>query len=296
MRTELSDYSNREIKVVGTFKGFGSVKGKKKAKIILRDLINADTGQYLADHVWMDVNNEINNLNLEEDEKLFFVGKVTRYNKGYRGHNLETILDSRAPSYDYTFSRVHNFCKKSDYDYNLEYLKKLKNRKNYILNKKNHYLARKEQVKLLVNEAENGKEKYKGNSVLSVHPIRTIEPIFLNKYSKFPIIYSIIDTGKKNLGFLEKFKSFFTTYKDIISYHLNKENIKMLNSDIISSYRENRLINKRLKNIDSLVNTIDEYMPTIENKVNSYGNITWDIIDDSAYEFEKAKRKVKTKS
>jgi hypothetical protein len=31
MRTELSDYSNREIKVVGTFKGFGSVKGKKKA-------------------------------------------------------------------------------------------------------------------------------------------------------------------------------------------------------------------------------------------------------------------------
>lgn len=296
MRAELSDYSNREIKVVGVFKGFGSVKGKKKSKIIIRDLINADTGEYLADHVWIDLNSEISNLNLQENEKLFFVGKVCKYKKGYMGHNLGNVLDSRAPSYDYTFSRVHNFCKKSNYDYNLEYLKKLKDRRDYILNKKKHYLARKDQVKLLIAETESGKQKYRDNSVLDVHPVRTIEPTFSNRFSKFPLLYSLIDAGKKNLGFFEKFKSFFTTYKDIISYHLNKENIKMLNSDIISSYRENRLINRKLENIDSLVNTIDEFMPTIENKVNSYGHIIWEILDDSAYEFEKTKRKVKTKS
>lgn len=276
MRTELADYSGREIKVIGTY--ICANNSNIKGKVLIKDLINADTGEYLADHVWLDYTKEMNRSNILSNETIFFIGKVSRYQKGYRGHLPKKILNTKAPSYDYEITSPHNIVKKNECTYNKNLLKKLNYRKNFLLEKKDENKRKKQETSVLIDEIENEKKLYKNNSILSVRPIRTIEPVFKNKFYKFPLIYSLIEAFKqKDIPLNEKFNYFKEVYDDIKFYRFEKNNIKVLNSKNVREYRKMRTINNRLKNIDELLTVLDDAITPLENYNERVKNIDWEI-------------------
>lgn len=301
MRAELSDYNNRYIKVVCTFVRFGDKNGSKgKSTVLIRDLINADTGEFLADHMWIEATKEIRNLYLYPDDKIYFVGKVSKYKKGYRGHNLEKVLITSAPYSNYWLTNIQNVIRQKDCERKHEYFKKLKYREEYILSKKGFNLLRRRELKVLIEDTENAKKKFKNNDLIFTSPTHTIETVFSNKFKNIPILYAVVDTFRKctssDYSFFEGIKCFGKTYKDIKEYNLYKEEISNINSSIIDNYKELRLVNRRLENIDSLLETLDEYTPSLENYVKMTKNIIWQRTDDDyAYNFHLSKTKTKSK-
>lgn len=294
MRKGLSVYSNRHIKVVGTFIKIGEKKGYKQYALI-RNIINADNGEFLADHVWIEVTSRMKQLDLVLGEKIFFVGKVGRYRKGYRGHNLGKVLSTKAPSCDYSFINVQNVIRYSDVLRDSSYLEKLRYREKYIEAMRANDSERREEVEKLIEETEAKKDKFRDNALLYVKPIRTIEVLPSNKYINFPLVYAFVDS-KMLKGSFKKFsdlmRHFISTYRQARQYNQCRDEIKTINSEIIGRYREARILFRRKKKMDGLLSRLGSAISTLENKLAMTKNVVWEQTYDDSYGYGNQTQKV----
>lgn len=273
---------SQERMVVATVQNFiwaGAINGKMSIK--LKDIIDATTGDYLLHTAYVQINDEIRQMELEQYDKFFFFGKPVKRRHG-----------------KIFFDKIHNVLSQKDSELAEEFLEKMKYRRQYIMDKKEINEAEKNVLKTRISDIENSKLKFKGNDLIYIRPIHTIETRFSNRFHNFPLLYTAIDTFKKwhnsDDSFLDIIKDFSKTYKNIRQVHLCKEDIKCINEAIIDSYKKMRQINKRSINIEKLLSTVESCYNRLENNVILSKNIVWEQVNDST--LENSLEKVKTKS
>lgn len=268
--------------VVATVQNFmygGDMNGKMGIK--LKNIIDATTGDYLLGTAYVQINDEIRQMELEQYDKIFFFGKLVR-----RKH--KKIF----------FDKVHNVLSQKDSEISEEYLEKMRYRRQYIMDKKESDEREKDVLKTRIADIENSKLKFKGNDLIYIRPIHTIETRFSNKFRSFPLLYTVVDTFKKwrssDDSFLDVMMGFLKTYRNIWQYCLCKEKIKCINKDVIDSYKRMRQLNKRSINIEQLLSAVESCCNRLENNVILSKNIVWEQSDNSTPEI--SLEKVKTKS
>lgn len=273
---------SQERMVVATVQNFmcgGDINGKMSIK--LKDIIDATTGDYLLRTAYVQINDEIRQLELEQYDKIFFFGKPVKRRHG-----------------KIFFDKPHNVLSQKDSEISEEYLEKMRYRRQYIMDKKEADEREKDLLKTRIADIENSKLRFKGNDLIYIRPIRTIETRFSNRFHNFPLLYTAIDAFKKwrssDDSFLDVIKGSSKTYKNIRQVHLYKEEIKCINEAIIDSYKKMRQINKRSINIEQLLSTVERCCNRLENNVILSKNIVWEQVNDST--LENSLEKVKTKS
>lgn len=106
---------NQRLRFRATFER----KGKKTAyrgppieTILLKDVIVAETGRPVRDHVWLNMTKGFQQIGpLEQGQRIEFDARVTRCKKGYWGANFERALNASSPHYGYQLSRPTRICK-----------------------------------------------------------------------------------------------------------------------------------------------------------------------------------------
>lgn len=85
MRVKLEKFLNRTINVIGTYAN----AGERGYHIVLIDIFDIETGEYLTDHIWLD-KRDFSDFELVRGDIFRFEGKVERYSKGhlYEDDNL----------------------------------------------------------------------------------------------------------------------------------------------------------------------------------------------------------------
>ena len=97
MRDNFAKASGQRGTFTATFKRFGMKKGFKfPIKTVLLVDIKDNSGKVTADHLWFTCGKQFKALNLIEGDRLQFVGRITPYEKGYKG-NREVEFDDRPP-------------------------------------------------------------------------------------------------------------------------------------------------------------------------------------------------------
>lgn len=268
--------------VVATVQNFmygGDMNGKMSIK--LKDIIDATTGDYLLGTAYVQIHDEIRQMELEQYDKIFFFGKPVKRRHG-----------------KIFFDKVHNVLSQKDSEISEEYLEKMRYRRQYIMDKKEADEREKDVLKTRIADIENSKLRFKGNDLIYIRPIHTIETRFSNRFRSFPLLYTVVDTFKKwrssDDSFLDVIKGSSRTYKNIRQVHLCKEEFKCINEAIIDSYKKMRQINKRSINIEQLFSTVESCCNRLENNVILSKNIVWEQSDNSTPEI--SLEKVKTKS
>lgn len=286
MRTELGIYSNRYIKVVGTFVKTSQNKGGAK-NVLITNLINADNGQFLTDHLWIEETRQMKQLHLLKGEKIFFIGKVTTYEKGYRGHNLGKVLSTKAPTTDYHIINVQNVIRQTDVINDSEYLKKLRYRKKYIETMKANDDKQKEDLERQIAETEMKKDRFRNNPLLYVKPIRTIEVLPSNRFISFPLLYAFVDSVILNHfeNFLDLIRHFINICRHAKQYNKCRAEIRAINSEIICRYREARKLFRRKRKIDVLLSELDGVIKVLESELSMTQNVIWEQTYDDAYAY-----------
>lgn len=108
MRKLLKQQEGRRGEFRGTVAQFGTkraFRGPDLPTMMLRD-VKDETGQIVTDHLWMTVGKQLSRLNVQVGEKIVFVARVTRYEKGYQGSREDVFA---APlSTDYRLSYPTN--------------------------------------------------------------------------------------------------------------------------------------------------------------------------------------------
>mgnify|MGYP003297722351 CR=1 FL=1 len=164
MRLSLSDYSGRYIKVVATFTKLGSTqKGGYKNKVLLKNIILAETGEYLTDHLWMTFNNIMKKQNLMSGDRIFIIAKVKLYKKGYTGKKFNAILNTNGISFDYHLDDTKMVIKQKDFLENIDNLHNLIKRKQSLSEAKEKNCKIKMHALNLIDVAENEKKQFRGN-------------------------------------------------------------------------------------------------------------------------------------
>lgn len=93
MRKELKGLEGKRSIFTGEFV---KVSGKKEHSgtgpaVLLRNIKN-QSGQLLADHIWIDYSLEFNTLQLQEGEQIIFRARVGQYHKGKKGQLVDYKL------------------------------------------------------------------------------------------------------------------------------------------------------------------------------------------------------------
>lgn len=86
MREELKKYYNQRIRVRATVERYGirsTYKGSNKMTILLKDITNTNTQEYLSDHIWFTVGKRFEKLKLISGDIIEFDARIDTYSKGY---------------------------------------------------------------------------------------------------------------------------------------------------------------------------------------------------------------------
>jgi|ERR1035437_1341536 hypothetical protein len=97
MREKLQQIEEIRTEFSGTFVRFGEKNGYlgPLKTILLKDVKDND-GNMVTDHLWFNFTKGFAKMNLQEDDTVYFNGRVKEYTKGYRGwregveRNIET--------------------------------------------------------------------------------------------------------------------------------------------------------------------------------------------------------------
>jgi hypothetical protein len=87
MRENFAQAEGRRGTFTATFKRFGSKTGWKfhPIKTCLFVDVSDTSGKITADHLWFTCGKQLKELNLVECDRIQFVGRITTYEKGYKG-------------------------------------------------------------------------------------------------------------------------------------------------------------------------------------------------------------------
>ena len=105
-RTSLAPLKETRGRFRGCVERYGAKRGTPDATILLKDVIDVASGNVVADHVWLDVGDQIRRLRSRQGDHLEFDATVTGYTKGYFGHRDETF---KPPSRDWRLSYHRSF-------------------------------------------------------------------------------------------------------------------------------------------------------------------------------------------
>ena len=103
MREELAKFAGLRRRFKGTFVKFGSKSGYKGSvtTMLLKDLVDVQTGKIVTDHLWFTLTKGFASMNLQEGDVLCFDARVTRYLKGYRGRREEDECNFKPLEHDW---------------------------------------------------------------------------------------------------------------------------------------------------------------------------------------------------
>ncbi len=88
LRTELGKFhegGRRRFK--GVFVRFGQktgYKGKSETTVLLREVVDFESENCVADHLWFTLGKQFARLELKNGDSVAFNARVTRYRKGFR--------------------------------------------------------------------------------------------------------------------------------------------------------------------------------------------------------------------
>ena len=102
-RTELSKLVGYISRFTGRVDRFG-VKTYKSERsvsltVMLKDIREDETGQIIADHVWMTLDENLKGLKLEVGDVISFDAEVSKYKKGYLGNRKNVIKQPSQTDY-----------------------------------------------------------------------------------------------------------------------------------------------------------------------------------------------------
>lgn len=98
VRLKLLPYLNQKHRpYIATFARY-DVTPQGRATVLLTDVIDWETEEWLTDHIWIPRSSIIKGLHPKEGHRLFFKAKVIRYAKGHTS-NLQ---------HDYRFDRIQD--------------------------------------------------------------------------------------------------------------------------------------------------------------------------------------------
>ena len=103
MRTELKKLNKQRLTIIATVEGFGqksSFRGPPLKTILFTDIQSPD-GKNLTDHLWF--TDGFWSKDLKPGDKVQLDARVTPYEKGYNGQNIEHMLENPI-STDYKLS------------------------------------------------------------------------------------------------------------------------------------------------------------------------------------------------
>lgn len=95
MREKLSRIKGSRGTFSGTFVRFGIKRGFKgpERTVLLKD-VKDETGEVVADHLWFNLTQGFDSLNLIEGDEVEFDARAKEYVKGYQGKNERGRLES----------------------------------------------------------------------------------------------------------------------------------------------------------------------------------------------------------
>lgn len=96
MRENFAQAEGRRGTFTATFKRFGWKRGFKfPLKTVLLVNVSDNSGKVTADHLWFTCGKQFAALGLIEGDRVEFVGRITTYEKGYKGQRDD--LDDTPP-------------------------------------------------------------------------------------------------------------------------------------------------------------------------------------------------------
>lgn len=104
MRKELKQIGSEERQLfTATFERFGIKNGYvgPTQTVLLVNIMDA-SGKILTDHLWFNMTKGFRNLNLQKGDRVSFMGRVKKYEKGYFGRREDVYVPH---SVDYKISR-----------------------------------------------------------------------------------------------------------------------------------------------------------------------------------------------
>ena len=107
MRRKLRDWNGQRLTFQATVQRWSVRHGYKGPidTVLLKDL--TCKGDLVADHLWFDVGKWCTPLRGSIETKIELDARVTKYEKGYRGHQFEVTIE-RPVTYDYRLSNPTN--------------------------------------------------------------------------------------------------------------------------------------------------------------------------------------------
>ena len=100
MRRELANKEGERKTFSGTFTRFGrkaGYQGHSEETILLKNIVDLETGKVVADHAWFNYTKSFQSLTLTEGVQLTFDARIKKYVKGYV--NSRYGLDQRKKDY-----------------------------------------------------------------------------------------------------------------------------------------------------------------------------------------------------
>jgi hypothetical protein len=98
MREKLGKLHNQRKRFTAHVKRFGTkpaYRGYVPIKTVLLVDITDETGTIVADHMWMTVGKQLEDLSAAKGDKIAFHGRVTTYLKGYAGRDEDGIYGAQ---------------------------------------------------------------------------------------------------------------------------------------------------------------------------------------------------------
>lgn len=93
MRAGLKGQLGDRKKFIGKFIRTGKkagFKGYSQETILLKDIIDAESGQHVTDHLWLNFTKGFEDVNLKPGAMVEFQARVVEYKKGYKNSRFIT--------------------------------------------------------------------------------------------------------------------------------------------------------------------------------------------------------------
>jgi hypothetical protein len=107
MRHKLKTMNDERKRFTGEFVRFGTKRGwegRTEPTVLLKGVVDIETGQKVTDHLWFNLTKAFSVLGLVEGDVIAFDARVTRYTKGYQGRRAEQRGEAWGAT-DYKLSR-----------------------------------------------------------------------------------------------------------------------------------------------------------------------------------------------
>jgi len=98
MRTKLRDAQGERFTFNATFVRIGkktNYMGLSEETVLLKNILKAETQEFVCDHVWLNFTRAFEKLNLREGDMISFDARIKQYTKGYVNRKIKINLQKR---------------------------------------------------------------------------------------------------------------------------------------------------------------------------------------------------------